>query len=92
MIDAEIEILAGGPPDRALEALEADIWAGVTEHERLLKVSRRLLLVQVAVLAATLMGALLAGKLAGSAGNAGVDIFSPRMALSVSTLLTESKP
>lgn len=91
MIDADIEKLLHRPSDRRLDTLEADIWAGVAERERSVRISRGLFAMQAVVLALTLLGALVAGKYTASAAGPAVDVFSPRMALSASTLLDGSE-
>lgn len=87
MIDAEIRRLAAQPPDHVLDELEADIWAGVRERERSARSSRQLLALQALILATALIGGLVAGRYASKAPTSSLDVFSPRMPLSVSTLL-----
>lgn len=88
MIDREIQSLAEQAPDRALGTLEADIWAGVAERQRYERSAKRLLAVQVAVLAGVLIGSLAAGQYLGSSRATTIlNVFSPHMALTASTLL-----
>lgn len=93
MIESELERLLAQPPDHPLDALQADIWAGVAELERRVRLSRRLLTLQAAVLIAVMTASLLAGAHYRQTRTRGpLDIFSPHMALSVATRLTEFQP
>ena len=93
MMDSDLRTLLARPPDRSLNALPGDIWAGVAERERIARLSKRLLLMQSAVLLMALVGSLLAGERWSRSGAPGpLDVFSPRMALSVSTRLADAHP
>lgn len=92
MIEADIVKLASQASEEGLEGLEADVWAAVTERERSVRLSRRLLALQGIVLVAALTGALMAGWSAASADRSSLDVFSPHMALSASTLLAGNPP
>ena len=92
MLDTDIQRLADRSPDAELDGLEAHVWAGVEARERTARVSRRFLALLVLVLAAALGGSLLAGRSAVSASRSGLDVFSPRMALSASALLAGRSP
>ena len=92
MIEADIVKLASQATEEGLEGLEADIWAAVAKSERSIRLSRRLLALQGIVLLAALTGAVMAGWSAASADRPSLDVFSPHMALSASTLLAGNPP
>jgi hypothetical protein len=93
MIESELQRMLAQPPDHPLDGLQADIWAGVAEQERRARLSRRLLALQSAVLIAVVTGSLVAGAhFRQTATRDPLDIFSPHMALSVSTRLSEPRP
>ena len=92
MIDDEIRTLLEQPPDRSLDALEGRIWAGVAERERGAALARRIVVVQAMVLVAALVASAVAGRQAGNAKAAQVDVFSPRMSLSPAVLLGGDGP
>ncbi len=62
MIDAELHALAGLAPDRPLDGLETDIWAGVDARRRELAHARVIASCQGAVLVLAVLGALAAGR------------------------------
>jgi hypothetical protein len=93
MIDDDLKQLAEQPPDHALDALEADIWQGVTVREQSLRTTRRLVVLQAIVLAVAVVFSFLAGQQWRSAHQARtLDAFSPQMPLSASTLLAGNRP
>jgi hypothetical protein len=93
MTDVELRKLADEPPDHTLEGLEAQIWAGVARHQEVRRIERRLLAVQCLVLVAALIGSLVAGHHWRAVEHGGsLDVFSPRMPLTASTLLVGNAP
>ena len=92
MIDTELKQLAAEPPDHPLEALEAEIWGRVRAREQSLRASRRLLALQALILAAGLIASILAGQHSHRMRRAeALDVFSPQMPWSASTLLAGSQ-
>ncbi|HTT05638.1 MAG TPA: hypothetical protein VMF64_10140 [Steroidobacteraceae bacterium] len=93
MTESELQQLLAQPPDRSLDALPADIWAGVSQRQRQVRLSRRLLALQSVLLIAVVTASLLEGLHYRQVhGGDVLDIFSPRMALSVSTRLAGLRP
>ena len=93
MIDSDLRRLLAQPPDRSLDALSSDIWAGLAERERQSRLVRRLLWLQSAALVVALVGSLLAGAHSSRTARPGpLDAFSPQMTLSISTRLGEARP
>ncbi len=93
MIDTDLRQLAEEPPDHALEGLEVEIWAGVAGREEARRITRRLVAIQCLVLAAALIGSLMAGQYwRGAQQRGSLDVFSPRVPLSASTLLVGNAP
>jgi hypothetical protein len=93
MIDTDLKELSGAPPDRPLEGLEAQIWAGVAAREEAMRIRRRLVALQCGLVVAALVGSLIAGQYWHRAQHGGsLDVFSPRMPLSASTLLVGNRP
>lgn len=93
MIDDDIHALCAREPDRALEQFEADVWVGVARREQSIRLMRRVVAVQAIVLAASLIGSLLAGWYSGGSTRAGdLDVFSPRMNLTASARLIGNGP
>jgi len=81
-MDTELQELAGRAPDRPLESLEADIWVRLGRHERAMHASRRLLVLQAAVLLFTLVGSLVVGReLARQQAPGSLAVFSEQMPL-----------
>jgi hypothetical protein len=62
MTDAEIRSLTLQPPDRSLDRLEADIWAGVAAQSRALANARLIASCQAGVLALAIIGVLSIGR------------------------------
>ncbi len=58
MTDADIRDLTSQPPDRTLDRLEADIWAGVAAQSRALANARLIASCQAGVLALAIVGGL----------------------------------
>ena len=93
MIESELQQLLAQPPDRSLESLPAHVWAGVSERQRQVRLARRLLALQSAVLIAVVAASLLEGLHSRQVHSGDVlDIFSPHMALSVSERLAGLRP
>jgi len=62
MTDAEIRRLTLQPPDRSLDRLETDIWAGVAAQNRALANARLIASCQAGVLALAIMAGLAFGR------------------------------
>ena len=62
MTDAEIRSLTLQPPDRSLDRLETDIWAGVAVQSRMLAKVRLIASCQAGVLALAIIGSLAIGR------------------------------
>jgi hypothetical protein len=93
MIDTELTQLAEEPPDHTLEGLEAQIWPEVARRQERGRIERRLLALQGLVLIAALIGSMMAGQHLRAGEQAGtLDIFSPGMPLTASTLLEGKQP
>jgi hypothetical protein len=93
MIDTDLSKLAEAPPDHALEELEARIWVGVARRQAQGRIERRLLALQGLVLVVALIGSMIAGQHQRALEQAGsLDIFSPHMPLTASTLLVGNAP
>ncbi len=94
MNDHDLLKLIERPPDHALDTLEQEIWLRVAERQQSLRVARRLLALQSVVLAAALVGSFLAGQHYSHRGSSepSLEVFSPYMPLSVSTLLVRNRP
>ena len=89
MIEADIHRLNDQEPQKPLDGMEADIWAGVEARIEAKKTSRVVLSCQAAVLAIALVGSVVIGDRAGVAdtGGAGLDVFAIRGDLAPSTRL-----
>lgn len=93
MMDSELRSLLNRPPDRSLDALQAHIWAGVSERQRQARIARRLIALQSVVLVGVLAASLGAGAhIRRASGPEPLDVFSPRMTLSISTRLAGIAP
>ena len=89
MFEDDLNRLLSRGPDRRLETLESDVWAGVSVQERSKQWGRRLLALQALVLAVALIGSVLAGQhWRTSHHGTPLDVFSPQLPLGASTLLT----
>jgi hypothetical protein len=67
MNEDDIRSLAGQEPDRSLDTLEADVWAGVAARQAADRISRLVLSCQAFVVAAALVSSLIAGSQIGHA-------------------------
>ena len=93
MIDTDLNELADEPPDRSLEQLEAQIWAGVAIREQAMRATRRLVALQGVLVLAALIGGFIAGHYWSEIQpDRSLDAFSSRMPLSASTLLAGNRP
>ena len=92
MIEQDIRDLERRVPDRRLEGLEADIWARLAVQEQARRRAVRLLALQVVLLGVALGASTLAGYRARPSNSPELSVFSTRMPLNASTLLTEDRP
>lgn len=93
MIDEDIRTLQEQPSDKALDRLEADVWAGVTAHRLARRTSRIIASCQVGVMVVTLAGAAAAGAAtAASAMSEHTVIGAAGAELAPSTLLLGAWP
>ena len=93
MLESELRELLDRGADRSLATLETDIWAAVAARTRAQRVFRAVLAVQVAVLAAAVLGSGCVGRQsAADHSSRDLDIFSPQPSLAASTLLVGHDP
>ena len=94
MAQSDLQRLLEEGPDRSLDSLEADIWAGVEQHMHARHVYRTVFAAQAVVVAAALIGSAVVGFHSSpvSRPSGALDIFSPQSRLAVSTLLAGEKP
>ena len=90
MIEGNLRDLTGRPPDRSLDTLEADIWAGVAARQEANRTARLVLSCQALVVAAALILSLIAGSQIGHSlarETGGQNSFANGLELAPSTLL-----
>lgn len=93
MIDMDLKTLAEQPPDHSLDQLEMEIWPEVDRQQRAQRATHRLLALQAVVLIVAAVGSLVAGEHQARGVRGGsLEVFSPQMPLSVSTLLMGNRP
>lgn len=93
MIDEDILTLQEQLPDKALDCLEADVWAGVTAHGLAHRTSRIIASCQIGVMVATLAGAAAAGAATAASTLSDHTVIAASGAeLAPSTLLLGTRP
>ncbi len=93
MIDNEITLLVEQPPDKTLDRLEADIWAGVAAQNLARRTGRIIASCQAGVMVVALLGAATVGATtAASAVSSNASITSAGSAFAPSTLLLGQRP
>ena len=88
MFDDDLDRLLSRGPDRTLDRLEREVWERAAAQEQAARWGRRLLALQAVLLLVVLIGSAVAGQhWRDRRHSTTLDVFSPEMPLSASTLL-----